>query len=104
MGADAVAIASAALIAAACQQYRICGSGRCPVGIATQDPELRKRLDVEKAAARTANFLKVSTADLQMFARITGKPSVHELSSDDLITTDRDISEYTGIRHAGSPS
>lgn len=104
MGADAVAIASAALIAAACQQYRICGSGRCPVGIATQDPELRKRLDVEKAAARTANFLKVSTADLQMFARITGKPSVHELSADDLITTDRDISEYTGIRHAGSPS
>ena len=36
MGADAVAIASAALIAAACQQYRICGSGMCPVGIATE--------------------------------------------------------------------
>lgn len=35
MGADAVAIASAALIAAACQQYRICGTGNCPMGIAT---------------------------------------------------------------------
>ena len=34
-------IASAALIAAACQQYRICGTGNCPVGVATQDPELR---------------------------------------------------------------
>ena len=43
MGADAVAIASAALIAAACQQYRICGSGMCPVGIAPQDPKLRSR-------------------------------------------------------------
>ena len=42
MGADAVAIATSALIAAACQQYRICGSGNCPVGIATQDPQLRK--------------------------------------------------------------
>ena len=36
MGADAVAVASAALMAAACQQYRICGTGKCPVGIATQ--------------------------------------------------------------------
>ncbi|HEK4814286.1 TPA: alpha-hydroxy-acid oxidizing protein, partial [Clostridioides difficile] len=44
MGADAVAIASSALMAAACQQYRICGSGKCPVGVATQDEELRKRL------------------------------------------------------------
>lgn len=39
MGADAVAIASSALMAAACQQYRICGSGKCPVGVATQDEE-----------------------------------------------------------------
>lgn len=102
MGADAVAVASSALIAAACQQYRICGSGKCPVGIATQDPELRKRLDVDKAAARVGNFLKVSTRDLQMFARITGKASVRELSPDDLITTSSDIAKYTGIRHAGS--
>lgn len=40
MGADAVAIASAAMVAAACQQYRICGSGRCPAGVATQDPKI----------------------------------------------------------------
>ena len=52
MGADAVAIASSALIAAACQQYRICGSGMCPVGVATQDPALRERLKVDAAAAR----------------------------------------------------
>ena len=102
MGADAVAVASSALIAAACQQYRICGSGKCPVGIATQDPQLRKRLDADKAAARVGNFLKVSTRDLQMFARVTGKASVHELGMGDLVTVSSDISTYTGIRHAGS--
>lgn len=54
MGADAVAIASAGLIAAACQQYRICGSGNCPVGVATQDPDLRKRLNVDAAPRGTS--------------------------------------------------
>ena len=49
MGADAVVIASAALISAACQQYRICGSGNCPVGVATQNPELRQRLNIDIA-------------------------------------------------------
>ena len=103
MGADAVAIASAALIAAACQQYRICGTGKCPVGIATQDPELRARLNVDAAAQRVANFLNVSLAELKTFARVTGNRSVHGLNRDDLITTDRDIAAYTGIRHAGEP-
>ena len=101
MGADAVAIASAALIAAACQQYRICGSGNCPVGIATQNPELRARLNMEAAAQRVANFLNVSLSELKTFARITGHSSVHDLSLSDLITLDKDIEEFTGITHAG---
>ena len=53
MGADAVAIASAAMVAAACQQYRICGSGMCPVGVATQDEKLRERLHIDAAAKRS---------------------------------------------------
>ena len=101
MGADAIAIASAALIAAACQQYRICGSGNCPVGIATQNPELRARLNMEAAAQRVANFLNVSLSELKTFARITGHSSVHDLSLSDLITLDKDIEEFTGIPHAG---
>ena len=101
MGADAVAIASAALIAAACQQYRICGSGNCPVGVATQNPELRARLNMEAAAQRVANFLNVSLSELKTFARITGHSSVHDLSLSDLITLDKDIEEFTGIPHAG---
>lgn len=103
MGADAVAIASAGLIAAACQQYRICGSGNCPVGIATQDPELRSRLHIDAAAQRTANFLHVTLEELKTFARITGHSSVHDLSREDLVTLNRDIEEYTGIPHAGKP-
>ena len=101
MGADAVAVASGALIAAACQQYRICGSGNCPVGVATQDPELRKRLNIDAAAQRTANYLNVSLSELKTFARITGHNSVHDLSVSDLVTTDKDIAKYTNIKHAG---
>ena len=100
MGADAVAVASAALIALACQQYKICGTGMCPMGIATQDPELRTRLRVDAAARRVANFLNVSLEELRMFARITGHGDLHELSVEDLCTISREISEYTDIPHA----
>ncbi|MDD3137863.1 MAG: glutamate synthase-related protein [Lachnospiraceae bacterium] len=100
MGADAVAVASAPLIAAACQQYRICGSGNCPMGIATQDPELRSRLHVDAAAQRVANYLNVSFAELKTFARITGHQNLHDLSVDDLVTINQEISEHTNIEHA----
>ena len=99
MGADAVAVASSALIAAACQQYRICGSGNCPVGVATQSPELRARFKEEAAAMRVANFLKVSFRELETFARITGHRDIHDLSVEDLVTINREISEYTAIPH-----
>ncbi|MBR1886264.1 MAG: FMN-binding glutamate synthase family protein, partial [Schwartzia sp.] len=104
LGADAVAIASAALIAAACQQYRICGTGNCPVGIATQNPELRARLDVDAAAQRVANFLNVSLAELKTFARVTGHASVHGLSRADLIALRREIADAVGVPFAGDPS
>ncbi len=100
MGADAVAIASAAMVAAACQQYRICGSGMCPVGMATQDPELRTRLKTDAAAKRVANFLNCSAEELRTFARITGHADIHELSVEDLCTISREISENTNIEHA----
>lgn len=100
MGADAVAIASAAMVAAACQQYRICGSGMCPVGMATQDEELRKRMKVDAAARRVANFLNCSAEELRTFARITGHEDIHELSVEDLCTVSREISEHTNIEHA----
>jgi glutamate synthase domain-containing protein 2 len=99
MGADAIAIATAAMIAGGCQQYRICNTGHCPVGIATQDPELRKRLNIDKSAQRISNFLSVSTEELKTFARITGNYNVHDLQIKDLCTTNQEISNYTNIDH-----
>lgn len=100
MGADAVAIASAALMAAACQQYRICGTGMCPVGVATQDENLRRRLPREAAAMRVANFLRVSLEEIKTFARITGHDDIHHMNVEDLCTINQEISQYTNIRHA----
>jgi glutamate synthase domain-containing protein 2 len=99
MGANAVAIGTGAMIAAACQQYRICDTGECPVGVATQDDELRKRIKIETAAKRVENYLKVSTEELKTFARITGHDDVHNLNINDLCTINSEISDYTDIRH-----
>lgn len=99
LGADAIALGTAALMACGCQQYRICDSGNCPMGITTQNPELRKRLDPDAAAERLANFLRISTEELKTFARISGNHDVHSLSVKDLCTTSSEISEHTSIRH-----
>jgi len=99
LGADAVAISTSALMAIGCQQYRICNSGKCPMGISTQDPELRAELNVDRAAAMLHNFLKVSTAELQNFARLTGNNEVHGLTINDLCTTNSEISDHTQIKH-----
>lgn len=99
LGADAIALGTAALMACGCQQYRICHTGKCPVGITTQDPELRKRLDVDESARRLANFLRVSNEELKDFARLTGNSNVHGLTVDDLGTVNSEISNHTGIEH-----
>jgi glutamate synthase domain-containing protein 2 len=100
MGADAVAIGTAAMIAVGCQQYRVCNTGNCPVGVATQDPELRARLDVEKSAVRVTNFLRAVKSELETFARLTGNADVHGLSVHDLCTVNSEISGHTRIEHA----
>jgi glutamate synthase domain-containing protein 2 len=100
MGADAIAIGTAAMMATACQQYRICDNGKCPVGCATQDPELRQRLDSDKGALRLANYLRATLEDLKTFARICGKDDVHKLSLEDIFTVNSEIANYTNIDHA----
>ncbi len=100
LGADAVAISTSALIALACQQYRICGSGNCPVGIATQDPRLRERLKTEEAAERVYRFLHVSNEELKTFARTMGHDDIHKLSVEDMCTLSSEIADHTNIQHA----
>ena len=99
LGADAVAVSTSALVAIGCQQYRVCNTGKCPMGIATHDPDLRRRLNVELAAKQLENFLRVSTEELRDFARLTGNNDVHGLSVSDLCTTNSEISKHTAIAH-----
>ena len=99
MGADAVAIATAAMMAIACQQYRACSTGRCPVGVATQDNELRQRLNIENSAKRLENYFNVVNEELKTFARITGNDDIHKLSTYDIVTTNSEISKNTNIKH-----
>ncbi len=99
LGADAVAIATAALIAGGCQQYRICNTGKCPVGIATQDPLLRQRVQVDTSARYVENFLRVSTEELKMFARLTGNSDIHQMCVDDICTMNLEVSNATVIEH-----
>lgn len=99
MGADAVAIATAAMIAIGCQQYRSCNSGKCPVGIGTQDPELRKRFHIEESSKRLENYFNVVNEELRTFARITGNDDIHKLSNYDIVTTNNEISKNTNIKH-----
>ena len=99
LGADAIAIGTAALMACACQQYRLCSSGNCPVGVTTQKPELRERLKPDISAKRLEQYLRVSTEELRDFARLTGNQDVHALSVRNICTTNSEISDHTDIPH-----
>ncbi len=99
LGADAIAIGTAALMACGCQQYRICNTGKCPMGITAQDPGLRARFNIDESARRLENFLRVSNDELKDFARLTGNDDVHKLSINDLCTANSEISNYTEIEH-----
>ena len=87
------------MMAIACQQYRICNTGNCPVGVTTQNPELRKRLKIGISAKKLENFLRVSTEELRDFARLTGNDNIKKLGIKDLCTTNSEVSEHTNIEH-----
>jgi glutamate synthase domain-containing protein 2 len=96
-GADAIAIGTAALIACGCQQFRICDTGACPVGITTQHPDLRAGFEIDRGAEGLANFLRASTKEPKDFARLTSNDDVDTLSIGDLCTTNSEISNHTEI-------
>lgn len=99
LGADAVALATAAMMAIGCQQYRACSSNNCPVGIATQKMELRQRFDYMVSANRLKNFFEAWTVQMTDFARMCGKRRLADLSYDDLATTHIDIARFTPVQH-----
>ncbi|MCB1002697.1 MAG: nitrite reductase (NAD(P)H) small subunit [Acidimicrobiales bacterium] len=100
LGADAVALATTSLMAIGCQQYRACHRGTCPVGIATQDPKLRDRLDVDTSAERLANFLVECTALMADFARVVGKTRLVDLDRSDLVSLDARLADRCDLEYA----
>lgn len=118
MGADAVSIGTAALIALGDNDpkyeadYRRIGSsagyyedfqaGNDPAGITTQDPALAARLDPVKAGHRLANYLRVLTLEVQTLARANGKSDVHNLEPEDLAALTVEAAAMAGVPLAGT--
>jgi glutamate synthase domain-containing protein 2 len=118
LGADAVAIGTAALIALGDNdprleaEYRKLGTtagayddwheGRDPAGITTQDPVLAARLDPVKAGRRLANYLAVLTLECQTIARACGKSHVHNLEPEDLVALTVESAAMAGVPLAGT--
>jgi len=98
MGADAVYIGTGAMIAMGCRACRMCYTGKCPVGVATQDPELRKRLDVDTAARRVANYIKAMTEETKMLAQLAGHDDIRQFNPDDLRALDTNTAAITGLK------
>ncbi|MDD1663099.1 MAG: IMP dehydrogenase, partial [Methanomicrobiales archaeon] len=103
LGANAVYLGTAALIAINCEQYRICHTGLCPTGVTTQNPILGEQLDPGKGIERLCNFVRVSTDEIAEFARITGKHRIQDLDITDLVALKRELAEIVGCSWLGGP-
>jgi glutamate synthase domain-containing protein 2 len=127
LGADAVSIGVGALIALGCNRrtwvgdgaehdaagdYAALGSepgfchhchtGRCPVGVTTQDPALERRLDPEIGARWMSNYLKALTMELTALARACGKSDVHNLEPEDLVALTIEAAAMAKVPLAGT--
>jgi len=118
MGADAVSIGTSALIALGCNKpvhvadYEAlgtapgychhCHTGRCPVGVTTQDPKLQERLTAEHGARLLRNYLSVLTLELQTMARACGKNHVLNLEPEDLVALTVEAAAMAGVPLAGT--
>ncbi len=118
LGADAVSIGTAALIALNCNaplyadDYRAlgvepglchhCHTGRCPVGIATQNTGLAERLDPDEGASRLRNYLSTMVLEAQTLARACGKSHLLHLEPEDLVALTIEAAAMAGVPLAGT--
>ena len=118
LGADAVSIGTAALIAmgdnapeheaaynelgTSAGYYDDYQDGKDPSGISTQDTELGKRLDPELAGHRVANYLRVLTLETQTLARAAGKTNVRNLEPEDMVALTVEASAMAKIPLVGT--
>jgi len=101
LGADAIAVSNSAIQAIGCLGMRACHTNNCPVGIATQKPDLRKRLKIEKGAQQLSNFFHASSELMQVMARACGHDHLNKFCIDDLTTWHRDMAYLSGISYGG---
>ena len=101
LGADAIAVSNSAMQAIGCLGMRACQTNDCPVGIATQQDHLRRRLEIEKSAQQLANFFNASVDLMKVMARACGHHHLNQFSLSDLTTWKKEISELTGIEYGG---
>ena len=119
LGADAIAIGTGSMIALNCNKdipeadfekemgvkagecYH-CHTGRCPVGVATQDPKLRARLNPDDAALRVYNYLHSMTLEAQLLARACGKTNIHSLEPEELAALTSEASALAKVPLAGT--
>ena len=127
LGADAVSIGQGVLIALGCNHDSYvqhgqnhdatpdyeqlgtapgfchhCHTGRCPVGITTQDAELEQRLTPEVGAKRLRNYLRVLDMELTTLARACGKSNVHHLEKEDLVALTVEAAAMAQVPLAGT--
>jgi len=105
LGADAVYIATSALIALGCHLCRSCHLGKCNWGIATQIKELEERLDPEEGAANLVNLVTAWSREIKEMMGGMGINSIEALKGNRLMLRGIGLSQkeldILGIQHAG---
>ncbi|ALL70062.1 Glutamate synthase [NADPH] large chain (plasmid) [Paraburkholderia caribensis MBA4] len=127
MGADAVAIGQGVLVSLGCNSGSYiengqhvsalddyaslgtapgfchhCHTGKCPVGITTQNPVLQERLKPDVGAKRLKNYLKTLNMELTTIARACGKQNVHHLEPEDLVALTVEAAAMARVPLAGT--
>jgi glutamate synthase domain-containing protein 2 len=127
LGADAVSLGQAVLMALGCNsphyvdgdenvdvtsEYQAlettpgychhCHTGRCPVGVTTQLPDLEKRMQPEWGARRLTNYLRTVTMEMTTLARACGNSNVHHLEREDLVALTVEAAAMAKLPLAGT--
>ena len=90
-------------VAIGCIAARMCNTNNCPSGIATQKPELRKKLNVEEAPKRLNRFFTASVELMKVMARACGHDHLSQFSREDIASWNKQLAELAGIAFSGEP-
>lgn len=101
LGADGIAVSNSALQAIGCLGMRACHTNNCPVGIATQKENLRKRLMVQASALRLKNWFEATVELMSVLARACGHDSLAGFEHRDLTTWSVDMARLSGVSYGG---